>query len=427
QTNVTDASGNYSFTNVPPGDYVVVETDPAGYSSTEDSDGGNDNQIAITLSADSASTGNDFLDTLPGTVEGSVFIDDNGDGVVDPADTNGIAGVTVVLVDTNGTPVATNVTDSTGAYSFTNVPPGDYTVVEADPSGYTSTTDTDGGTDSSVDVTVSSGSTETADFYDTEPADITGSVFNDENGDGIFDPADTNGIAGVTVVLTDSVGTPIATNVTDSTGAYSFTNVPPGDYVVVETDPSGYISTEDIDGGNDNEIAVTIPSGVDSTGNDFLDTELGTVSGSVITDINGDGIVDPADTNGIAGVTVVLVDDSGTPVATNVTDSTGGYSFTNVPPGDYTVEETDPSGLISTTDTDGGTDNTVGVTVTSGSDETADFYDTEPTEVSGSVLVDEDGDGIFDPADTNGIGGVTVTLTDTNGTPVDTTTTNPDG
>ncbi len=36
--------------------YLVVETDPPGYVSTEDSDGGNDNQVAVTLEEWAAAT-----------------------------------------------------------------------------------------------------------------------------------------------------------------------------------------------------------------------------------------------------------------------------------------------------------------------------------------------------------------------------------
>ena len=62
-TATTDASGQYAFTGLPAGNYVVVETDSGGYTSTNDADSPNDNQIGLTLAAGESSTGRDFLDT----------------------------------------------------------------------------------------------------------------------------------------------------------------------------------------------------------------------------------------------------------------------------------------------------------------------------------------------------------------------------
>jgi len=47
-----------------------------------------------------------------------------------------------MTLKTNGVAMATTVTDSSGNYSFTNLPPGSYTIAETDPSGYLSTGDT---------------------------------------------------------------------------------------------------------------------------------------------------------------------------------------------------------------------------------------------------------------------------------------------
>ncbi len=95
---------------------------------------------------------------------------------------------------------------------------------------------------------------------------ISGSVTSDNDGDGIGDtPLD-----GVTVELQDPAGTVLATTLTDLSGAYSFTGFPAGDYVVVETDPTGYDSVSDTDGANDNTIAVTLTT-AGSTGNNFVD------------------------------------------------------------------------------------------------------------------------------------------------------------
>ena len=65
---------------------------------------------------------------------GVVFNDINGNGLKDPGE-NGIPGVLITL--SNG---ATTTTGAGGSYSFSNLQPGDYSVTETDPSGYSSTT-----------------------------------------------------------------------------------------------------------------------------------------------------------------------------------------------------------------------------------------------------------------------------------------------
>src|SRR5664279_1237860 len=78
-----------------------------------------------------------------------------------------ISGVSVQLVadanndgavDAGDSIVATHTTGGTGTYSFTNIPNGNYLLVETDPDGYTSVTDKDGNDNGAnlIDVTVSS-------------------------------------------------------------------------------------------------------------------------------------------------------------------------------------------------------------------------------------------------------------------------------
>ncbi len=81
------------------------------------------------------------VSTSPGTasITGTVFNDANANGIFDARETP-LIGVTVFL-DVAGTGVfatgdPTTVTDATGAYSFTGLTPGRYTVVEQPPTGY---------------------------------------------------------------------------------------------------------------------------------------------------------------------------------------------------------------------------------------------------------------------------------------------------
>jgi len=91
QTTTTDANGNYTFNNVPAGNYTVVETNKPGYTDVGDSDGGNPNSIAVTLTPGATSTGNDFVDErLPGVVSGTVLEDTDNNNTGDTP----IAGVT---------------------------------------------------------------------------------------------------------------------------------------------------------------------------------------------------------------------------------------------------------------------------------------------------------------------------------------------
>jgi len=59
---VTDFNGYYIFGNLVVGNYVVVQVDLPGYTSTGDSQGGNDNRIAVNLPGGVDSRDNDFLD-----------------------------------------------------------------------------------------------------------------------------------------------------------------------------------------------------------------------------------------------------------------------------------------------------------------------------------------------------------------------------
>jgi hypothetical protein len=129
--------------------------------------------------------------------------------------------------------------------------------------------------------------------------------------------------------LKDSTGTVVQTTTTDANGNYTFNNVPAGTYTVVETNKPGYLDVSDIDGGNPNSITVTLPAGTSSTGNDFVDERTAAIGDKVWLDKNANGVQDAGEA-GIAGVTVKLLDSTGTVVGTTTTDANGNYQFSNL-------------------------------------------------------------------------------------------------
>ena len=147
KTATTDASGNYSFTGLTPGTYMLVETQPAGYSDGKDKNGtpaaasvANDRFMGIDLTKSAAASGGfSFGEEKGGTLSGVVFKDLNNDGTQAATGEPGIAGVTVRLTGTDGQgqPVdRTTTTGADGSYTFGNLKAGTYAVQEVQPTGF---------------------------------------------------------------------------------------------------------------------------------------------------------------------------------------------------------------------------------------------------------------------------------------------------
>ncbi len=281
----------------------------------------------------------------PATISGTVFLDANGDGALDGSEA-GLAGRTVNLT-ANGTVIATTVTAANGSYSFGNLAAGSYVVRAEAPGGtlFSTTTNT---------TTLNSAQNAVVNVGEYRSASIGGSVFLDQNDNGVQNSGEAN-LAGVSVSLLNAAGQPVAgeTTTTDQTGHYSFTGLNPGSYSVQIAAPTGDVfsplgtaappATDNLANAQGVIGGITLVSGENSAGNNAGVAATGELRSMVFFDGNNSGTYHVGDA-GVAGVTVNLYDAHGIFVASAVTDSSGQYDFKNLAAGSYAVQVVAPSG-----------------------------------------------------------------------------------
>ena len=190
----------------------------------------------------------------------------------------------------------TAVTNSAGAYGFTRLRPGTYTITHTQPAGYLPGKVVAAG-ESNVSVTqptlqgglgqialsVDPGeSAASNNFAELQTASFSGYVWDDLNNDGVMETGEA-GIAGATVTLTGTsdlgaVG-PISV-LSSASRRYSFANLRPGVYTLAETQPSGYAEGKEALGtsggtlGTGQFTGITLAAGVAGANYNFGETLL---------------------------------------------------------------------------------------------------------------------------------------------------------
>ncbi|MGB3761297.1 MAG: SdrD B-like domain-containing protein [Rivularia sp. (in: cyanobacteria)] len=459
QNTTTNENGIYSFPNIPTGNYqVIVNNPPEGLSPTQTPS----NPISLQPGQNFDTADFGFSPQQVGTIGDLVFFDNDGDSTPD-GDESGISGITLVLRDAQGNEVATTTTEEDGSYSFV-APPGTYTVTVGNPPQGLNPTLTQPNP-----VTLQAGQNiDTVDFGFQPPLNgsIGDTVFADGNGNGVQDEGEP-GVSGVVIRLVrpgqdGAFGTPddqIEEQRTDNTetvafsentpGQYTFDNLPPGDYQVQMVLPDGSILTTGA-----NPIPVDLQPGQNLDSADFgirmtgfTGDNPGSIGDEVFNDTDGDGVRDEGEP-GVPNVPLTLTlpgpdNQLGTPDDTTRTTNTndqGIYTFENLPPGPYRVSVTPPLNLSEVTNPGGSqieTNLEPGQSLTN-----VDFglRGPEGGSIGDTVFNDTDGDGVQDFTDSNnngikepneegeeGIPGVQVTLRDSDGNTVATTTTNDNG
>lgn len=450
-----------------------------------------------------------------GSIADRVWDDLNRNGLQDSGEP-GISGVRVELwvdSDNNGshdTLVTSTTTNSSGNYSFTGLNTSKRYVVKfslptcnvfTTPNvGSNDAIDSDvtvfsyGGTDL-ISLTTNNNRTDVdAGMYNNcqptatptktpTPAPQLGSigdfVWNDLNRNGIQDAGEP-GVANVTMQLKDCAQNVIRTVTTNGSGAYSFTGLSAGCYIIGIVVPSGFqISPKaqgtnnnldsDINIGNAMSDAINLGAGQNITNIDAginqpvaptatptpTNTpapQLGSIGDRVWNDFNRNGIQESGEP-GVANVTVELKDCGGNVLRTTTTDGSGIYRFSNLAAGCYIVNVMLPSGFQFSPQDQGGNDSldsdvnpATGMTnaINLGAGQNLDNVDAginqpvaptaTPTNtpvpqlgsIGDTVFRDANGNGVQDAGEA-GVPNVTVLLKDCSGNVLQSTTTNGNG
>jgi hypothetical protein len=172
QTQSTNESGFYLFSDIAAGMYSVQFVTPEGYVATAANQGSDDNldsdadpitgftdMVALTSGSSNTSLDAGFYQLA--SLGDFVWSDTNANGIQDDGEA-GIADVTVNLLDASGNTLTTTTTNSSGAYSFSGLTPGSYGVQFVAPSGFLFSAAAQGGNDAlDSDANPSDGKTDT--------------------------------------------------------------------------------------------------------------------------------------------------------------------------------------------------------------------------------------------------------------------------
>jgi len=121
----TGPFGDYLFTGYLPGDYLVVQTQPAGLQNTTP----NSIDVAlVVIGSSGAAPDNDFGEIVYSSLGDFIFLDPNGDGVQAPGETDGVPNIVITVKNLSTGAISITVSSSIGGYLVDNLLPGTYEV-----------------------------------------------------------------------------------------------------------------------------------------------------------------------------------------------------------------------------------------------------------------------------------------------------------
>ncbi len=257
----TGTDGGYTFDEIPVGNYRIVEFTPSGFIDGGSHVGRIDNlQVGtsagggliqdIIMTPAGVGVEYNFCEAAPAAISGYVYQDESDDGNRDASELP-IQGVRIELIDAAGRLIATDETDANGRYEFLDIQPGEYSIVERQPSPFYDGIDSvgtirgtrvgaTGANDTLTSIELKQGDVGVDyNFGELLPASLFGRVHVDADGDCELDD-DEERLAGVVIRLLDVSGTEVGRTTTNDRGEYSFVNLAPAEYTIVEEQPNGF-------------------------------------------------------------------------------------------------------------------------------------------------------------------------------------------
>lgn len=378
----TGAGGQYGFTGIDAGSYVVREVMQEGWRQTYPTN----SAYTLTVTSGSEYRDIDFGNTQDGSIQPLKVHDLDMDGKWDQGTESLLDGWTMHMTGTSGMMYEPLLTTSDVLTSplWDNLAGGVYTVWEELQDGYSPTGD------ATQTVSLSSGQHVTVPFFNVQTGCISGTKYHDFNGDG-SKQIDEPYITGWGITLTRSDGTTQAVT-TNEQGHYEFCDLVPGEYRVYEESRPFWRQTT----AASSEVVL---SPGQTVGIHFGNRLVGEIVGAKYHDLDGDGSHDDGEPP-VGGVEVHLRASDGTSIGPpTFTDLHGRYAFMDVVPGDYVVEETVPDGWAASSPT------TYSVTVTGGKTEVVEpFLNVELVTVAGLKYDDANANCIRDLENTEETG-----------------------
>ncbi|MDY3279142.1 MAG: SdrD B-like domain-containing protein, partial [Eubacteriales bacterium] len=299
--------------------------------------------VTVTLAYGELRQDADIQAARAASLAGLIFYDDNLTGVRE-ANEYGAEGRAFTLWQ-GDTQVASAETDSNGAFLFSQLAPGEYTLrVQLEDNEVVVSGAQKEGNEWVAPVTLADGARMHGFALPVmRYAAISGQVWSLDGSD--------NGVSGIPVSLYDQSGRMLAAVTADTDGSFGFEGLLPGSYLLSATLPEGYLfsrAQESLSGrssyiisaenGQSQSVAFTVTMGEDLTGVDIGIGAIGAIGDRAWLDENENGMQDLGEPD-MPGIQIALYQ-QGQLIASTESDAYGHWELTGLFPGEYEMQVT---------------------------------------------------------------------------------------